>query len=790
MALRKFTPDPDLFDPEDPEGWYGTWEHDDGSSLYGQGTEEMGRPLMANPAAEQPDQRTAEFTPADARAWAAEGGQQSPRPPDETEQVLDAPPPLTQSKPAPVAPPAPAPAPHASEGSAWEDSVPPQVAAALHQNAEAAGLNPAALANIIQHESGWNPASVNAKTGKHAGLIQFSQDGWGQVAAAAGHPDVTWDQMKGMSAEEQIPFVVAYYKGKGLTPESGASDYAMSTFMPAYKGEGDDFVLGEKDSNEMRGDVRSGKVWEQNQGLDLNKDGKITKGEVGQAYGGKPGAPGAPRGTGGGMPPGGVPSSMGGLPLAAAEVQGVPLTPEQVQQRQQDVAQRYAAQAGGRAQADAARIQGKQEVLDAWNNEATKQATDASAREATMVRAKQEAEQKIDLEVNREIQKVDPGRLIKGMSTGSKVLGGIAILMSELGRGLMSLGGAGDGPNLALSIIMKRIDDDIDAQKTNIAGEQRASENRVAYWSKKLGNAEDGVSAARAEAHQAAGMMLQGKVMGSEIQDVKAQGMEYAAQLFGQAQQEVQAITDRESARLVTRYAVPAVPKGAKEKTLAESIAAAKQARQELELAGHPPAEVQQMLADNGIPYIQGDTVAQTQHADDQTHADAEAHQKQEAAADEDTSKELQPIAEAETMWRNALAKLDGLNDHVGVREKGYKPGGYVEGITSTWPGFPSVDEQNAFDQSITAATNAQIAALGRASDSDEDRIKHETIGGGDLKSYRRGIMNQLAKLEKKRNIVTARRAGAATRVEGREQQDTMPKVTGRAYVQGQGPLR
>lgn len=787
MALRKFTPDPDLFDPEDPEGWYGTWEHDDGSTLYGQGTEDIGRPLLD----QQEDPRIAandatEPNPDDARRYAEELGITDPIVPQE--QKLDAGAPL-QPKPVAPAPTAAAPVNPAAppdDGSAWDDDIPPQVAGSLRQQAAAAGLSPDALAAVIKHESGWNPSvGSQGDAGKdvHAGLIQFSRNLWPGVAAAAGRPDVSFEEMRGMSAEDQIPFVVAYYKGKGLSPDSPEGDYRLATYKPAHLKEGDDFVL--DDASNPKGvrvkpetarlDKNGDGVinsYEQNAGLDTDGDGKVTAGEVRAGPRGAGGT--APRGAQApGAQPlgGGFPSSMNGIPAAAAEVQGMPLTPEQIDQRQKDVGQRYAVQAAAQQQGIAQRLQGRQEVMQAWNTEANKQATDASAREATAQKARAEAEQKIQAEVGAEIEKVDPGRLIKNMSVGAKVLGGIAIVMSELGRGMMGLAGVDGGPNLALNIIMKRIDDDIGAQKENIGNAEHAKNNRVAYWTKKLGSAEDGISAARAEAHQAAGMLLQGKAMGSDIADIKAQGTELAAQLFGQGQQEIQAITDREANRLTIRYATPPPPKGAKEKTLAESIEGAKHARQELELSDPSlkPEEVKAILAQNGIPYVPGNTVAQDT-----------ARQGVERNQDEETSKELAPIALAEDRWREALAQLDKLEAQPFVRSKGYKPGGFVEGITSTFPGFPNVDQQNSFDQAITGATNAQIAALGRASDSDEDRIKHETIGGGDLTSYRRGIMSQLHKLERQRQIVSGRRSGAAGRVEGREQDDAMPKVTGK----------
>jgi hypothetical protein len=759
MALRKFTPDPDLFDPEDPEGWYGTWEHDDGSKLYGQGSEEMGRPLLD---AGDDDPRTAEFSPADAREWAASGGQQLPRAEDETEQRLDAPPPLQQPKPAPTAPAAApvnpaAPSPTAPADGGWDDDVPPQVAGSLRQQATAAGLSPDALAAVIKHESGWNPSvgsQGDAGGDTHAGLIQFSKNLWPGVAAAAGRPDVSFEEMRGMSAEDQIPFVVAYYKGKGLTPDSAPGDYKLATYKPKYLKEGDDFVLDDAASTKgvkVKPDTarldRNGdgiiNSYEQNAALDTNKDGKVTAGEVrgGASAGAAPRGAQAP-----GAPPlgGGLPSSFNGLPAAAAEVQGTPLTPDQIAQRQKDVGQRYAVQAAAQQQGLAQRVQGRQEVMNQWQAESEKQATDAATHEQTQQRARAEAEQKIQNEVNKPIQTVDPGRLIKNMSTGSKVLGGIAILMSELGRAAMGLAGMNGGPNMALDIIMKRIDSDVDAQKENIHNEAQASSNRVAFWTRKLGNAEDGISAARAEAHQAAGMKLQTAAMASDIADVKAQGTEMAAQLFGNAQQEIQNITDRESNRLTIRYAVPPPPKGAKEKTLADSIEGAKRARQELLLAGKTPEETKAILAQNGIPYIEGDTVAQQAHA---------ADQKREDANEANKMSEPQGKAEAAHQTVTEFGKAAGL-----VRNPKTQKWEVGEGMVP--PGF--VESINPFsDDSVNTALEAAVEGYGR-----------QQSGGVIGPSEREDFYNQLGKSTGNRRQLAAKLNAAELNIEAKRKQD------------------
>jgi hypothetical protein len=62
--------------------------------------------------------------------------------------------------------------------------------------------------------------------------------------------------------------------------------------------------------------------------------------------------------------------------------------------------------------------------------------------------------------------KVDPDRFFKG-NTGKRIMAGIAIAFGELGRGL-----TGGSQNAALNIIQSAIDNDIDAQKEEIAGRQ------------------------------------------------------------------------------------------------------------------------------------------------------------------------------------------------------------------------------------------------------------------------------------------------------------------------------
>ncbi len=150
--------------------------------------------------------------------------------------------------------------------------------------AEGAGLNPDAVLRVIQHESGGKPGVTNSLTGKHAGLIQFSRETWDGLAKEAGTPDLSWEEMRKMSAEEQLPYVMMYFNRLGLGPNNDAGDYAMAAFMPAFWNKPDDFVLGMKDSRESIGGLSMHKVWSQNPGL--RNGNTITVGDVRRSVGG------------------------------------------------------------------------------------------------------------------------------------------------------------------------------------------------------------------------------------------------------------------------------------------------------------------------------------------------------------------------------------------------------------------------------------------------------------------------------------------------------------------------
>ena len=99
------------------------------------------------------------------------------------------------------------------------------------------------------------------------GLIQFMKS----TAIALG---TTTDSLKRMSNVEQLEYVYKY-----LRPYAGSmkncQDVYLAVFFPAAIGKPDDWVLQSKT-------LSPGTIASQNQLYDLNKDGKITVGEIKQ----------------------------------------------------------------------------------------------------------------------------------------------------------------------------------------------------------------------------------------------------------------------------------------------------------------------------------------------------------------------------------------------------------------------------------------------------------------------------------------------------------------------------
>lgn len=142
--------------------------------------------------------------------------------------------------------------------------------AELKRQTAAAGLNYDAVKNSIQVESGGKADAQNPSGA--TGLIQFMPS----IAKALG---TTTDELKKMSAIDQLPYVTKYFQERGLSAQHDKGDYYVAVAA------GGDYV-GKPDSTVVY--PKGSKGWEQNAPWRPADGGDITVGSI-KAFGAKSG---------------------------------------------------------------------------------------------------------------------------------------------------------------------------------------------------------------------------------------------------------------------------------------------------------------------------------------------------------------------------------------------------------------------------------------------------------------------------------------------------------------------
>jgi hypothetical protein len=130
------------------------------------------------------------------------------------------------------------------------------------------GLDAGYLAGVMSFETGakFTPDVRNPQSGA-TGLIQF-------MPSTAKLLGTTTAELAAMTAEEQLDWVKKFYEKVGTGNIHNATDHYMAVFSPAF--------IGKPHSTPMYS--APSKAYEQNKGLDRDKDGVITVGEVSRTF--------------------------------------------------------------------------------------------------------------------------------------------------------------------------------------------------------------------------------------------------------------------------------------------------------------------------------------------------------------------------------------------------------------------------------------------------------------------------------------------------------------------------
>lgn len=133
------------------------------------------------------------------------------------------------------------------------------------------GIDPNWLMAVMMAESELEPSKRNISSGA-IGLIQFTTIALTQMKETRSKADIG-----AMNAVSQMDLVQKYFESSNASGKMKSVEdvYAM-VFWPAALGRPDDYIIA------TRGDSKTGKAYEQNKGLDLDKNGIITRKELTQ----------------------------------------------------------------------------------------------------------------------------------------------------------------------------------------------------------------------------------------------------------------------------------------------------------------------------------------------------------------------------------------------------------------------------------------------------------------------------------------------------------------------------
>ena len=171
------------------------------------------------------------------------------------------------------------------------ERLPPAFLRGLVAGLRPLGVDANAVLSVMKHESNFNPQAKNEQMVKGrkrliaGGLIQWIHS----TAKAYG---TTLEHLLTLDAMGQLPYVLKYWETMAKTFPSRRDRWTpeqalRAVFFPSSVGKPDDWAIGVKDAAPKDDSEAAAKaasfirlVYEQNAGLDRDKDGRITAGEV------------------------------------------------------------------------------------------------------------------------------------------------------------------------------------------------------------------------------------------------------------------------------------------------------------------------------------------------------------------------------------------------------------------------------------------------------------------------------------------------------------------------------
>jgi hypothetical protein len=206
---------------------------------------------------------------------------------------------------------------------------------------------------------------------------------------------------------------------------------------------------------------------------------------------------------------------------------GMPVVPQAARQLEEAVSLEQEAVLKG-AQAGAAQAQAESAYLQQVADQQEKMSEENLRKEMERQELVQERIQRLDQKMEEIASlEVDPNRIWESRSTGQKVMTGIGLFLGAFGA-------AGGGGNAAVRVINQAIEQDINAQKSNIQNRMAgAKEQRglLQDLQNTFGNMRQAEEAARMAGYQNAQLRLQAIAGQYQAPQIQAQAQQLWAQL-------------------------------------------------------------------------------------------------------------------------------------------------------------------------------------------------------------------------------------------------------------------